>query len=335
MNLKKLIFYNRNRKKIVLIVGRGIFTDFAALILNKLNIDFKYLKLKENCDLQTVDFFEPIYIPEFLINNLDFFNKKNKDLKYSFYFNNNIFPVINNLEFFRECFTVCFKEEFNLDLNALTSEQFKKVILSILYFYNYPLNLKLKKEHIDLIKNNFFSPNICCEITELGNILNRYTGKSNVIEVDKLTDIEQKKKSLIINGQVYNYDILITDLKKLIKPKKIIKTEQNTLEFKINKDYTTEYFPKIMIFDNEEFYKMELIEDSRLRKFKVYSFDTIDIDFIYNFFKNFFPDLKDENILVEKKEKVIYENFRFKNELQPFNLISKITEVKNFFENRF
>lgn len=330
--LKKLIFYNKSRKKDILLVGRGILTDLTALILDKLKIEYKYLKISDICKAESVNFFNEIYVPIFFAKEYDFLYKGVKDLRFVFYNGEKLFPVINNFDFFKECYNKIIDNDyqFDKDFSENLTLELKDIFTAIQYFYNLYGSV-----NFNLIEKYFFTPNIIFNKKEFANMLNEKIKNMNFQLIEKVNELTLKRKRVIINGTEYKFDIIVTDLKELIKPKKIVKLEVNLAEISINSDYTTEYFPENIVFNNNGYKIMKLLNNNKLRRFQIKSFENIDVDYFLNFFKNFFPELKKEDILVEKKEKVIYENFYFKNELQPFNIFFKILEIEQFFKNNF
>ncbi len=335
LDLKKLIFYNKLPNKKILIVGKGPFADFISLLFKKLGLNFKYIKLNNKSNLKTINFFEEIYIPEQLFLELGFFEKNFSDIKFCLCFNELIFPVINYFQFFQECCKQILNINIKLEFDNIKDKLLDMIFAGILHGYGYPVFSSLKQNYLNILENHFFSKNIVFKNGQFSKSLNSLVKSSNIdlIYYDSVNSLVRKRKKFVIDNNKFEYDIFFTDILSLIKPKKIIKVEKNIIEFKIDKDYTTEYFPKKIIFCGKSFNKMELVENSFQRKFQVSSFDNIEFPEIYFFLKNYFPDLKENDIIVEKNSKIIYENFKFKDELQPFNFISKVIEIKNFFEN--
>jgi hypothetical protein len=335
--LKKLLSYSKlygePSAKTVLLAGDSLFISLLKNALDSTLITAKHLTISDNI-APKINFYPEIFIPE-SYSYIFKFKQKAGDLKFTFADENILFPVINNIDLFRECYKSFFKKNSRdmdkfinfLDKRILIngyaenylkdnfSHVLNNIIYSILKFYNcYPFQ-QIKIKHLQKILKNFFSKNIML-----------HQDKSNSNFFNNNLKIKKLKSSIIVNGTPHSFDFFVSDIPHLMENK--IEFTENILEFKIKKDYTTEYFPKTLIFKiNNDFIKLFLnFEDNKYKYFILKGFSNI--DFLYGFFKKFFPNLAEKDIISIKEGQLNLINFQFKGENFPFNLMEKIIFIK-------
>ncbi len=55
---------------------------------------------------------------------------------------------------------------------------------------------------------------------------------------------------------------------------------------------------------------------------------------IYKFFKQYFPELRENDLIIEEQNILTYKNFFYRKEIFPFNFNSKITEMIDFIDKK-
>ena len=287
MDLKKLLSFNNKEKKIV-VLGDSFFSDSIAYYLNKRSVKFIYIKLNYNYKKSEKKFFDNIYVNENLSSKLDLFHKSD-DIKFTFWDGEHLIPIINNYSYFKECyinltnysddlsvFDEFLEKKFVYNYNAKDyikknfTNLFGKIIFAILKFYNFPDIDRLKINDIQIILNDFFKKNLIFTRDNFAENFNIKTADINKIVVSEKDYLNVKNATVILKDRIITFDILFTDIPELLKDKKKILYEENYIEFKIKKDYTTEYFPKNLLF----FYDTPVImnldnEDEEYRYFSV------------------------------------------------------------------
>ena len=328
LDLKKLLFYSKKSRekqpqKLILLGDSPLLDVISMLVKEKNNYKTEYIKLTGSDKIS----FKKIYIPETMLGKLKLTGTVSP-LKFTFINKNFKFPVINNFEYFCDCYKTFFGngkdiENFKIffDKRFITnssikkyfaknfSENFYKIICSVLYFYGYNEFSNVKILHLKEILKNYFSNNATLQ----------------EIPVNKEYDSVKIKKldsALIINGTPHTFDLLITDTKEFLSNK--YELVEKFVEFKIKKYYTNEFFPENIIYNTEENYiNLQLIrEDDDYKYFKIEGSDKTDI--IFPLFKEFFPLLNSEDLTIVNKGIKKYLNFKFKGEKFPFNFYEKL-----------
>jgi len=348
LELKKLLFWNkRSRPKKIFIIGNSFFCFAVAYILKKRGIDFKFIYN----DTEDIAYFgENFYIPVDVMQELDL-RYATDDIRFTYYSDGINFPVSNYLPFFKENslaifqnhsefekFEIFMNQKFTLNTNFKKffdqnfTNEFKNLLYSILTFYLSENFDKLGVRDIQNIFRDFFSEHTLMTEERQQLFMQEYIKNNHLIKLNDKRHLIVKNSTIILPDKIEIFDILFTDNLAFLKPKSIIEKEEKNIEFKIKKDYTNEYFPKAMIlFDNRDFLELkDYGADNEFRYFNLSKGDNL--EYIYTFFKNYFPELINEDIFTTSENVFIYKNFKFASEKIVFPFYSKIREISKFID---